>query len=333
MINNAEKARRKVFKVYQKMSPLQRALVVAFHVIGLVLVILFFVYNEKIFGLLKPYAVSWKKTTGGWTILWALTFLTAFPPIIGYSTCGTLAGFVYGVGEGWLILASASVIGSTCSLLASRFVLRKYVERLVANDKRFAALSLTLKHDGLRLLCMIRLCPLPYSLSNGAMSTFPTVHPLMYALATAIISPKLFIHVFIGSRLAAIGEHGGEMSLGAKAVNWISIFVSALVGLFTGLYIYQRTMARARQLEADEQAHVQQSVARSGAPPSEFLDDPEAQIAATTVGQGDDDIDFFGDEPSPSRDEYRDEYTDDDDVFNQGDGDEDAIDMQRRQNK
>lgn len=67
------------------------------------------------------------------------------------------------------------------------------MNRLVANDKRYEALSLVLKHDGLKLLVMIRLCPLPYSISNGAISTFPTVQPLMFAAATAAATPsKLF---------------------------------------------------------------------------------------------------------------------------------------------
>lgn len=331
LINESEKLHRRAVRIYEKLSPLQRGLVVAAHVITLFLVILFFVYNEKIFAFLRPYAVSWKKTTGGWTILWCLTFIAAFPPLIGYSTCATLAGFVYGVGEGWLILASATIIGSTCSFLLSRFVLQRYVQRLVANDKRFAALTLTMKHDGLKLLCMIRLCPLPYSLVNGAVSTVPTVHPLMYALATAIISPKLLIHVFIGSRLGAIGESGGQMSAGTKALNWISIVVGGLVGAFTGYYIYQRTMARARQLEEEENADVRNAVAHTGHPPAEFMDDPEAQAAATGLAQPDDGADFFEeDESSPNLDGYRDEFTDDDDVFNQGDEEGNAIDMHRQ---
>jgi uncharacterized membrane protein YdjX (TVP38/TMEM64 family) len=333
MINNAEKIQRRLAKIYQKMSPLQRVLFIAAHIIALVLVTLFFIYNEKIFVFLKPYAVSWKQTTGGWTILWGIAFLTAFPPIIGYSTCVTLAGFVYGVGEGWLILASATIVGSTCSFLVSRSVLRRYVERLIANDKRFTALTLTLKHDGLKLLCMIRFCPLPYSLSNGAISTIPSVHPLMYGLATAIVSPKLLIHVFIGSRLRAIGENGGQMSFGAKTLNWISIFISALVGAFTGYYIYQRTMARARQLEADENASVRNAVTHTGRPPAEFADDPEAQAVVSTLAQYDDDVDFLDEDSIPSRDSYRDEFTNDDDIFDQGDGDDDAIDMHRQQSK
>lgn len=333
LINNAQRIQRRLVKVYKKMSLLQRALVVVSLTGAIVVITLFFIYNQRFLLFVKPFAISWKRTTGGWTILWGLIFLSAFPPMVGYSTCSTLAGFVYGLGEGWLILASATVVGSTCSFLVSRFLLRKYVERLVANDRRFAALSLTLKHDGLKLLVMIRLCPLPYSLVNGAISTFPTVHPLMYALATAIVSPKALIPVFIGSRLGAIGENGEQMSTGAKAINWISIIITALVGAFTGWYIYQRTMARARQLEADENANVRHSLTHAGRSPAEFSDDPEAQAVTKTLVHQDDDIDFLNEESSPSRDKYRDEVTDDEDVFNLGDGGEDAIDMQGQRSR
>lgn len=114
------------------------------------------------------------------------------------------------------------------------------MQRLVANDTRFAALSSVLKHDGLKLLVMIRLCPLPYSISNGAMSTVPTVKPLVYALATAIASPKLMIHIFIGSRLAAIAKSGEKMDAGTKAINYGSIVGGMILGAATGYFIYQR---------------------------------------------------------------------------------------------
>lgn len=94
---------------------------------------------------------------------------------------------------------------------------------MVATDKRFAALSLTLKHDGIKLLCMIRLCPLPYSISNGALSTFPTVSPLAFMLATAIAAPKLLIHVFIGARLAKLARDDRKMDTKTKVLNYSSI--------------------------------------------------------------------------------------------------------------
>jgi len=325
IINNAERLGRRTISTFLKFSLLQKVLAVCGLVTLATVGILFLVFNERIFGWLEPLAARWKNTSGGWIILWALTFLTAFPPLIGYSTCCTTAGFVYGIGEGWLILMTASVAGSFCSFLVSRTILRSYVERLVANDKRFAALTLTLKHDGVKLLCMIRLCPLPYSLSNGAMSTFHTVQPAMYALATFLVSPKLLIHVFIGSRLAAIARRKEKMPLGTKAVNWASIFIGAMIGAFTGLYIYQKTMARAQELEAEEAANARDTTRRTGVPARTFSDDPEAQ-AASTLAREDDAVDYFDEsESASSAPDYQDEYTDneEEDVFGHGDDDQD----------
>ncbi|KAK5191559.1 Tlg2-vesicle protein [Exophiala xenobiotica] len=286
------------------MTALQRVLAVTGVVVLNVMAILFLIFNERIFGFLEPLAERWKHTTGGWTILWAITFMTAFPPVIGYSTCGTTAGFVYGVWEGWFILATATVAGSFCSFLVSRTVLRKWVERWVANDKRFAAFSLILKHDGLKLL----------------------FHPAMYALATAMISPKLFIHVFIGSRLAVIARTREKMTMTDRLVNYSSIAIGATVGILTGLYIYRQTMARAKELEAEEASTVTDSVRRTGHVPPQYNDDPEAQLAANTLGREDDAMEYF-DESDTERAEYRDEPTDDEDVFGRGDGnDQDVID-------
>jgi uncharacterized membrane protein YdjX (TVP38/TMEM64 family) len=324
LIFNAEKLQRKVISTFTKMSLLQKVITVLAFLAALTFGILFLVYNEKVFAWLAPLAIKWKNATGGWIILWMITFIVALPPLIGYSTCATIAGFVYGVSEGWLILASATVAGSTFSFFISRTVLRKYVERLVASDKRFAALTLTLKHDGLKLLVMVRLCPLPYSLSNGAMSTFPSVHPAMYALATAIITPKLLVHVFIGSRLAAIAKSGEKMSAGTRAINYVSIAVGATVGVVTGWYIYQKTMARARQLEEEEADNIGNTIRRTGMPPRVYSDDPEAHVAGTTLAEDDaedDEIDYFddNDEPAPKNGAYRD-LSDAEDVFGDGDG-------------
>lgn len=318
LINTAEKIYEKVMATVQKMSLLQKILAGAVLTAAGVLGILFLIFNEKIFHALEPFALRWKRTTGGWTILWAMTFMTAFPPLIGYSMCGTLAGFVYGIWEGWFILMTASVAGSFCSFIVSRTILRGYVERMVANDKRFAALTLVLKHDGLKLLCMIRLCPLPYSISNGAMSTFPTVDPFMYAAATALVSPKLFIHAFIGSRLAAIARTGEQMTTKDRAVNWASILIGVTVGAFTGWFIYRKTMARAHELEAEEAQNVKDTVRRTGGLTRQFSDDPEAQVAADTLAADDDDVAYFDDAPSP-KPPYSDHHNQDDDAFASGD--------------
>ena len=95
-INNAERAWRKALKMAEGMTIWQRALSVVAGLLIIILSILFLVFSEKIFAWMQPVAEKWKNLRGGWLILWAMTFATAFPPVIGYSTCLTLAGFVYG---------------------------------------------------------------------------------------------------------------------------------------------------------------------------------------------------------------------------------------------
>jgi hypothetical protein len=217
----------------------------------------------------------------------------------------------------WFIAASATVAGSTASFLLSRTLLRTMVTRLIANDKRFAALALTLKHDGLKLLVMIRMCPLPYSLSNGAVATFPTVHCASFALATAIVSPKLMLHIFIGSQLEKIAESGGKMDARTKAISYLSIAIGAVAGVATGWFMYKKTKERAAELEEEERQGVRR--ASIDGLENEYADDPDAREAAEHLREDQDDISLRGG--------WDDDYTDDvddaadigDDPFKDGD--------------
>jgi hypothetical protein len=113
-INRAKQLQRRVVKIIEKMPLYQRVAAVFIMLASLVLTVLFLVYNEKIFEWLEPIAEDWKNLRGGWLIIWALTFITAFPPIIGYSTCITLAGFVYGFPVGYVSQALFKKCKSGC---------------------------------------------------------------------------------------------------------------------------------------------------------------------------------------------------------------------------
>ncbi|KAL1870464.1 Tlg2-vesicle protein [Diaporthe australafricana] len=236
--------------MYDGMSPTQRALFIAGGFLLGALTITLLVFSHKIFTLLGPIAVSWRAMPAGWLIIWAATFFVAFPPLVGYSTACTVAGFVYGFPLGWPIVATATVAGSAAAFVASRTVLSGYVDRLVGQDKRFVALGQVLRHDGLGVLALVRFCPLPYSLSNGFLATVPSIQPLSFAIATAFSSPKLLVHVFIGSRLALLAEK--DMTFGDRLVNYASMLVGGLVGMGVGYFIYRRTMARAAELAREE---------------------------------------------------------------------------------
>ncbi|WPH02497.1 Hypothetical protein R9X50_00536200 [Acrodontium crateriforme] len=325
-------------KFWFSLTPLQRVGLVILDIVLFVILVLSIMYGERIFRALAPVARKWREIPGGWAILWALTFGVSFPPMIGYSTCVTMAGFVFGM-KGWFIVSTATIIGSTCAFLASRTVLKSYVGRMTANNTKFAALSLVLKHDGIKLLMMIRLCPLPYSLSNGAISTIPTVTWQNFMLATAAVTPKLLLHIFIGTQMANIGEHGDRMDAKTKAVSYISIVVGGIAGIATGYFIYSRTKARAAQLEAEE-VEAATSGRRTSDVANEYIDDSDEQGAVDVLRRYESDISlhqtYEGDLEGGRAPDYVDEFTDDEDanetanVFDIGDGESGDEDNKKR---
>ena len=283
----------KAWVLFRRLSPVQRAAVVAGLGLLVGLSVVAVVFNHRIFAALGPLAKSWRALPGGWLILFALTCATAFPPMVGYSSLCTISGLVYGFPLGWPIVAAASTLGSLAAFLASRTVMSGYVDRLVGKDHRFVAFGQVLRRDGLGVLTAIRVCPLPFSLSNGFLATIPSIRPWAFAASTAMaryascssfsvlfslfslfspplwenkrkwgaeanpalqISPKLAVHVFIGSRLGLLAEKGDEMTTGDKAINWASMIVFSSLGLGVSLLIYRRTMARAAELLRGEGA-------------------------------------------------------------------------------
>ena len=162
------------------------------------------------------------------------------------------------------------------------------------------------------------------------MSTIETVSPLYFTLATALASPKLLIHVFIGSRMAVIAWDGGQLDTATKAINWIGIIGGMILGAVTGYLIYQRTVARSEQLEAEERGKVGAPRARGLSHPDEFVDDLGDGDADEEMGANDD-IDFLDEDGRGGP--YRDEDDEDgDDVFKYADGDEEnsiGMDAQR----
>ena len=84
-----------------------------------------------------------------------------------------------------------------------------------------------------------------------------------------------------------------------------------------------RTLARSRQIEAEERSKVQHPVTRNE---DDFSDNPEEQTATLIR---DDQIDFLG--PDGGSESYRDDLDDDDDdVFRYGDDEEGAIGLDKQ---
>ena len=177
---------RRALAFYLSLPLLQRIAVIVALAIAFAFGLVFLIYSHALFAALGPTAETIRNSSWGWIPISFLIMITGFPPLIGYSTAVTIAGFVYGFPWGWPVAAVSTIVGSTAAFLASRGWLKGYVHNLVGKDRRFVALGQVLRRDGIGVLAMIRLCPLPYSMSNGFLATVGSIGPGRFAVATGL---------------------------------------------------------------------------------------------------------------------------------------------------
>jgi uncharacterized membrane protein YdjX (TVP38/TMEM64 family) len=180
---------------------------------------------------------------GGFFAASTAAFALCWPakPIIGISA-GALFGFWTGLAATWTAVA----IGSTLAFLASRYLLRNWVERRFSAS--IAAIDRGIERNGGVYLLSIRINPvIPYWLVNLAMGVTNMRLGTYVPLTIIGIFPATFLYVQAGAKLATIESASDILSpqiMGA-------LLLLSLAPLFVGWV--------KRRREAKSQA--------SGAPP------------------------------------------------------------------
>lgn len=95
-----EDLKAKGLRIFWRLTTAQRIGLVVAAIILNVLGILSIIYHKAVFDWLTNFSKGWRDITGGWLILWAITFGVSFPPLIGYSTCVMLGGYIFGFPKG-----------------------------------------------------------------------------------------------------------------------------------------------------------------------------------------------------------------------------------------
>lgn len=127
------------------------------------------------------------------------------------------------------------------------------------------------------------------------------------------------------------------MDAKTKAISYLSIVIGITAGIGTGLFMYSRTKARARELEVEERENAvraprdeEEGFRDEGE--YQYSDDPAEREAAQALARDRDGISLHTAEAEEDG-VYRDDFEDDgeaqgdarslDDVFRDGDGDDD----------
>ena len=158
-----------------------------------------------------------------------LIYFAVYIAVTGLSLPGAaimtlVGGAIFGLLWGTIIISFASSIGATLAFLASRFVLRDWVQTKFGD--RLATINAGIKKDGAFYLFTLRLVvAIPFFIINLVMGLTPIRLPTFYIVSQTGMLAGTIVYVNAGTQIAKIESVGDILSPGL-------IISFALLGLF-----------------------------------------------------------------------------------------------------
>lgn len=240
---------------YKQLSPIKKIMFSCFIIFEAVFDILLLIYYQDIIEYLANLSGKWHDSgLKGSLLMFLLICGVSFPPLIGFLPLCTMSGMIYGL-SGFKLIAPASIIGSTASFTIFKYLLTDYSVKLIEGNKNLELFVGVLNDDsetflqGLLFLILIKLSPLPYSFTNGALGCIPGIPVFKFFLACLISSPKLFVQLFVGSQLKKIGDvdrNGID-----KWLDFLSIGIAVLSFTLVTYILYKRMLRKVELMNAN----------------------------------------------------------------------------------
>lgn len=132
--------------------------------------------------------------------LYAAVYIVATVLLIPGSMLSIGAGFIWGVGGGFLLVWPASTAGACLAFLLGRYLARGWVADRMRGSPRLKAIDDAVGEDGFTIVALLRLSPLvPFTLLNYVLGLSRT-RLSAYGAATALaMTPGILLYVYIGS--------------------------------------------------------------------------------------------------------------------------------------
>ncbi len=154
------------------------------------------------------YAQNPVATIGGYMLIYIVTTALSLP---GAALLTLLGGALFGVITGTIVVSFASTIGATCAFIASRFLLRDYVQSKFG--KYLEKINKGVKEEGAFYLFTLRLIPVfPFFVINLVMGLTPMKTLTFFFVSQIGMLAGTMVYVNAGTQLSQIESASGILS-------------------------------------------------------------------------------------------------------------------------
>lgn len=201
-------------------------------------------------------------TTGVFVFVILLS-LVSFPPLIGFSSLCLIIGIVYGF-QGFWIVAITSSIMSTVSLCVFKYQLKGLSRKIIESNENIKLFASVIKDEDttfmqeIFILILMKLCPLPYSLTNGGLGCVPHLSPIAFFIACTVCSPKYLIQIFMGIQLRKIGDD--DKNNYKKSIDLAVFIITGLSFATLSMLLYRRLKVKLYQRQQRNELNIDEVV-------------------------------------------------------------------------
>ncbi|KAF8147772.1 hypothetical protein K438DRAFT_1625963, partial [Mycena galopus ATCC 62051] len=126
----------------------------------------------------------------------------SFPPLFGHELVATLCGVVWGLGEGFGVVAAGTLLGEMCTFFVFKYCCGARGKRLELSNMQYGTLAHVVHEGGLQIAIIVRYSSLPAHLTTAVFATCGM--PFWVFLVAAVVSlPKQLVLVYVGVALAS----------------------------------------------------------------------------------------------------------------------------------
>lgn len=170
------------------------------------------IWHSRVFSFLDSLSV-YLKSQGLWGnfLLFLCIFATTFPPLPLYSTFIFLAGYSFGLLEGFIVSYAAALSGAVVVFMLSKTFLRTRMVHMLDCSPGLKKVVRAIERRP-KLLFLIRLSPYPYNVMNVLLASSQTLSFSCYFWCTAISLLKLVVHCSVGTTIRSFAESTGSSS-------------------------------------------------------------------------------------------------------------------------
>ena len=160
------------------------------------------------------------------------------------------AGFLFGLGFGFVLVSAASVVGACFAFLLGRYFARDWVADKIEGNAKFSALDNAVRDKGFVIVLLTRLSPVfPFSLLNYSLGITAVRFP-NYALGSWLgMMPGTLLYVYLGSAAQNLTEvFSGEAASGSNVLLYVGLAATLVLTILITRFA---TQALNTELEAN----------------------------------------------------------------------------------